>query len=348
MSFLRFFFRFPLQAHAQAIMLAFALALAAVSCSSEGAIQQILGTSAEAPVFLDCRPISSTEMVFTFSQPVRVVSLYFNEALETEAIEDGSEVKVTFTEALKEGMKITADILVENEDRNTLNVIVPFSTRNDRMPALVFNELRTEYSRPRVEFVEFLTQGPGNLGAMRLFIASFSLSKPLYEFPPTEVKAGEYIVLHLRTLEEGCVDETGPDLALSGGADAQDDARDFWLPGTVKRLRKTDALWLVDQDDRIIDAVLLSEGSDPSWSNAVIAEAADFLGTRKAWLPPSGAEAEGWIPSPADAVSSAGATVTRTVCRDQNLTPERRAGNWYIAATSNATPGKPNSTKRHN
>ena len=315
------------------------LVLSACSCSTESGIQQILGTRAEAPVFLDCHPVSSTEIVFKFSRPVKVVSLNFDIALGTKSIENGREVKVTLTQPAGEGQKITADLLVEDADRNTLNVIVPFKARNDRMPALVFNELRTEYSKPKVEFVEFLVLGQGNLGALRLFIAGYSLVKPVYEFSPVEVQAGEFVVLHLRTLEEGCVDETGSNLALSGGAEVLDVARDLWLPGNKKMIHKTDALWLLDQDDRIIDAVLLSETCDTEWNkkDAATASAAEFFGREKAWSP-----------NPADAIMTGGTTTTRTICRDETIPPARRAANWYITATSSATPGKQNNPKRYN
>jgi len=322
----------------------------AFSCSTGGDIQQILGTSAEAPVFEDCRPISSTEIVFRFSLPVRVVSLDFDPALEAESIEDGQEVKVTFAQPLEEGSKITADILVEDSDKNSLNVIVPFRARNDRMPALVFNELRTEYTKPKVEFMEFIVPENGNLGAMRLFIAGYSLSKPVYEFQPAEVKAGEYLVLHLRSIEEGCVDETGQDLALSGGTEASKDARDLWISGSAKLFHKTDALWLMDQDDRIIDAVLLCESPAAEWSakDRNIAAAAEFLARNGAWLPPSGETPdEDWIPGPTDAINSTGTTLTRTICRDETLSAERRAANWYITANSGASPGKANNPKRY-
>ena len=332
------------------------MVFSACSCSTEGGMQQILGVRAEAPVFLDCRPVSSTELVFRFSQPVRVVSLNFDSELETESIEDGREVKVTFARSPGEGRKITADILVEDSGRNTLNVIVPFRARNDRMPVLVFNELRFDYSgsnNNRVEFVEFKVLEAGNLGAMRLFIAHQSLTTPFYEFPPAEVKAGEYIVLHTRTVEEGCVDETAGALDLSKGVDAQAGARDFWIPGSKKLLHNTNGLWLLNQDDGIIDALLLSETADLGGVSAALsktfAAAADFLGGKKAWLSLSGGVIpEDWIPSPADAVHTKGTSNTKTLCRDEALPPERRAGNWYITATSNATPGKANSTKRVN
>jgi len=321
------------------------LVFSACSCSSDGDIQQILGLNVEAPVFLDCRPVSSTEVVFSFSKPVRVTSLNFDSVLEVQSIDEGREVKVSFARPLDGGQRITADILVEDSGRNTLNVIVPFRARNDRMPTLIFNELRTEFSRPRVELVEFFAPEAGNLGAMRLFIAGHSLSKPVYEFPPVEVNAGEYIVLHLRTIGEGSVDETGTNLALSGGTDAQDAARDFWISGSSKLLHRTSALWLMDQDDRIIDAVLLCE-NPADWGRNNSAAAAEFLARNGAWLPADG-ESAGWIPGPADAVAARGTTATRTICRDESIPPAPRAGNWYIAATGNATPGRENNTRRH-
>ena len=330
------------------------LVISACSCATEGDFQQILGTKATAPVFLDCRPVSATEIVFSFTQDVRVVSLYFDADVETGSIAEGREVTVTLAKPLEEGKKITADILVEDSGRNSLNVIVPFRSRNDRMPAMVFNELRFDYSSSnnnKVEFVEFKTLESGNLGAMRLYIAHQSLSNAFYEFPPAEVKAGEYVVLHLRSLDERCADETGADLGFCKAVDAQAGARDFWVPGSKKSLHKTNGLWLLDQDDRVIDALLLSDSADPGSFTAAFsktfAAAAEFLGGKKSWLPPEGAAGEGWVPNPGSAAVTLGTTNTRTLCRDETIPPARRAANWYITATSSATPGLPNNPKRH-
>jgi hypothetical protein len=94
----RFFSRFAL-----VLCLSFGIAsfvFAAVSCSTEGVLRDIIGTSAEAPVFLDCRPVSPTEMVFRFSTPVQVASLFFNPVQTVEIVENGGEVSVTFNKAL--------------------------------------------------------------------------------------------------------------------------------------------------------------------------------------------------------------------------------------------------------
>jgi len=321
------------------------LALLAWSCSGEGNIHQILAASSHAPVFLDFTPVSPTEVTFSFSKSVQVTSINFYPDLELDSVQGGYEVIVHFAEPLQAGQRITADILVEDSDRNTLNVIVPFRARNDRMPAMIFNEMRTEFARPRVEFVEFIALEAGNLGAMRLFIAAHSLTTPVYEFPPAEVEAGEYIVLHLRTIDESSIDETGTDLALSGGNEALDTARDFWVPGSSKLLHRTSALWLMDQDGRIIDAVVLCE-NPADWGRNNSAAAAEFLAREGAWLPATG-DSAGWIPGPADAIATRGTTATRSISRDQSIPPEPRAGNWYVTATGNSTPGGENSTRRH-
>jgi hypothetical protein len=102
----------------------------------------------------------------------------------------------------------------------------------------------------------------------------------------------------------------------------------------------------MDQDDKIIDAILLSENSDANWKSDKIAEAASFFGKEKAWLPSNGDTAE-WSPGPSDAVIAAGTTNTRTICRVETPLAKPCAGNWYITANSSATPGKPNNPKRY-
>jgi hypothetical protein len=203
--------------------------------------------------------------------------------------------------------------------------------------------LRTEYANPKAEFVEIKTLSAGNLGALRLFIAGMGMDEPVFEFPPTEVAAGEYLVAHLRTLDPASVNETGPDLALSGGAEALPDARDFWVPEAVKRLRKTDAVLLLDQEDKALDGALLSENPDNAWAKEDLDRAAKLLAAQGAWQSAGGSQS----PSPRDAILTKGATATRTICRDEAAEDTNTAADWLIVATSQASPGKPNSDKRY-
>jgi hypothetical protein len=159
-----------------------------------------------------------------------------------------------------------------------------------------------------------------------------------------EVEAGEYLLIHLRTLDQNSLDETGDDPDLSPGSEAVPGARDFWVPSAAKRLRKTDAVLLLDQDDRVLDAVLLTENPEAPWNRDGLDRAAEILGAQGAWLPREGG---GRNPGPQDGVISKGTTATRTICRDEAKEDSGAAGDWYIAATSQATPGRPNSLKRY-
>lgn len=320
------------------------LLYSACSNSAESAIQQVLGISAEAPVFLECKAISATEISFRFSLPVKVLSLNFDPPLAVASITEGDMVQVQLNREVNAGERITTDILVEDAYKNTLNVLVPFKARNDRLPSFMITELRTEYSKPKAEFVEIKTLTAGNLGALRLFIASNGIDIPVFEFPPVEVRAGEYVVIHLRSLEAEIMNETGVNLNASKGTEAFSESRDFWVPDTKKWLRKTDAVFFMDQDDKVLDAVVLSETPDSWGSKQEVAQAVELLAKQGAW---SGSSKNNGSPGPADAVATKAATVTRTICRDERITDSNRATNWYITGTSGATPGKPNNAKRY-
>jgi hypothetical protein len=317
------------------------------SCVSDGteAAGQILGKSSEAPVFISCKAVSETEIDFEFSLPVKVTSLHFSPVIQADSIENGRTVRVSFRAGLGPGERVTADLLAEDDNGNTLNVLVPFRTRNGKLPSLLINELRTEYSKPKCEFIELKTLEAGNLGAMRVFIAGNYKAPLVYEFPSIQVAKGEYITLHLRTTEEGSNrDELGNNLNYSGGADSSPTARDLWIPGNSELLHKTDAVYLLDQDDRVIDAVMFSENADPLWSKVYFAEAAEFLYNAAAWKSP-----DNKICDPSKAVQSARTSTSRTICRDETLGKDSgTATDWYITVNSGATPGKPNNTKRFN
>jgi hypothetical protein len=318
------------------------------ACSTEAALQDILGGSTEAPVFLACRALSPRDVAFQFSRPVTLSSLRFDPPLTVEAAAQGDTVAVTLETPLEGGVRVVADMVVEDYSGNTLNVLVPFRSRNEEIPPLIITEVRTEYSKPKVEFVEFKTLAAGDLGALRLFIAGVSLETPVFEFPPARVGAGEYGVVHLRSLDPESRDETAGDpgeTPYSKDNEALAEAWDFWVPGAAKRIKKTDAVFFMDQDDRIIDAVLLSENADPWWNAEYMVRAAELLGTQAAWAGETAAS--GQIPGPDIAASSKNTTVTRSISRDETIPDSNSAADWYITAASNATPGKANSTKRY-
>jgi hypothetical protein len=329
------------------LFLLFGICFAFGSCSTEESAPTavMLGGSSQAPVFIGCRAVSDDEIDFEFSQPVKVTSLRFEPALEIISIEDGSTVRVKFDESLGPGTLITADLLAEDAKRNTINVLVPFRSRNNRMPSLVINEIRTENTKPKCEFIEFKTLTAGNLGGMRVFIHgnTNAAKQTIYEFSPVEVKANDYLVLNLRTVEENCKDEYGENLSESGGANSSPTGRDFFIPGNSVKLHKSaTAIYVLDQDDKALTAVMISDSSEPWWAKDYLAQAAEFLFIQDAWK-----SADGSICGPADAVRSTGTTNTRTICRDESKINTNTVTDWYVTANSSATPGKENNPKRY-
>lgn len=316
------------------------------ACSTEAALQQILGSSVQSPVFYGSAAGTDGGISFSFSTPVTLGSAYFDPPLELESCiasaegENGGKLTFYFSSDLPGGSKVTADILAEDRQGNTLNVLVPFRTRNTQVPRLIINEIRTENSnmstdKPRTEFVELLMLSGGNLGALRLFAAGNKsgkgLESPIMEFPPVMVAAGEYVIVHCRTLpsQPDCLDETGSNLGASGGYEATP-ARDFWIPGSAARIHNTDVIFVMDQDDTVIDGVVLCEKED-AWKNDIV-PAARLLVEQGMW---NGGD-------PAQAVSTVNATPTRTVNRSQSAA--RSAAGWYVKASGsgNESPGAPN------
>ena len=283
--------------------------------------------------------ISETEIEFDFSAPVIFVSFSVNPVLEIDTIEEGIAVKVYFYENLKPGQKLAINFCAEDEFGQTVNKSINTQIENNRVPHLLINELRTEYSKPRVEFIEFKMITGGNLGGLKVFIAGNYKEPMVFEFLPVEVAEGEYVVLHLRTLEEVSVNEYGSDLGESGGTDSSPSARDFWIPGSVKLLHKTDAVYISGQNGQVLDAVMISETPDTRWQKDYLGETAEFLFRCGAWQTP-----EGTICSPAEAVSTAEikTAATRSISRDEKAEDTNTAADWFTAGTGGATPGKPN------
>jgi hypothetical protein len=330
------------------LLLGVSILLGSCSTPETPGASPVTGGSSSALLYLSCRAVSQDEVEFEFSRSVTIKYLNFEPELSVDSIENGSTVKIKFKEKPESGKLINANLLAEDERKNTLNVLVSFRTRNDRMPKLVINEICTENATAaagkKEEFIEFKMKSAGNLGAMRVVINSNTAAakQTVYEFSPVEVKKDEYMVLHLRTYNKESKDEYGNSLDESIGVNASPTARDFWIPEETKLLHKTAMIYVLDQDDNVLDAVMISENPDSWWTKDYFAETAEYLFNKGAWK-----SADGNICSPQDAVASGKTTNTRTICRDETVDDSNSAKDWYITDTSNATVGKPNSVKRY-
>lgn len=326
------------------LLLGVIIALGSCTTGDGASTSLFLRGSSQALLFYGVKAVSEREIEFDFSAPVTIKHLITEPKLSIASIEGGNTVRVKLEAGVEPGIMITADILAEDQHRNTINVLVSFRSRNNRMPQLVINELRTENSSPRSEFIEFKMMSDGNLGAMRVFILGNTNAsrQTIYEFRPAEVKKNDYVVLHLRTVDENSVDEYNGKKDESGGRDSSPTAWDFWLPGNSKLIHKeASVVYVLDQDDKVLSAVMISTEPLTWWSKEYFAEAAEFLFSQGAWK-----SAEGKIPSPADAIRSTGTTNTRTINRDETVKNTNTAADWYVTVTSGLTPGRQNNQNR--
>jgi len=208
---------------------------------------------------------------------------------------------------------------------------------------LEINELYTEYSgkTKHAEYIEFKALQSGNLNGLSLHIM-YNAKKPfIYYFPAVDVALGEYITLHLRTLENNCIDELEDDLSLSDGVDSCPTARDLWVSGSVKSLHKTDIVYLQDEYGRILNAVIMYETPGNTWNKnqAHFAEIAENLFYAGVWK-----SADGEKPTPLDAVdtSSIKTSTTKSVSRYEGQENTHTSNDWYVTAANSVSPGQPN------
>jgi hypothetical protein len=229
----------------------------------------------------------------------------------------------------------------EIEEPETPEVIPPV-VEPPTNALLVINELRTEImlSAKRAEYIEFKVMQTGNLNGINLNIMNNAKNPFVYNFPAINVSLGEYITLHLRTLENNCKDELGDNLALSGGTDSCPTARDLWVEGSVKYLYKTDIVYLEDEGGNVMDAVVLSEKPSSAWGKdySHFAEIEEFLFYEGAWK-----AANGSMPTPLDVVdtSSIKTATVKSVCRYEGRENSNTAGDWYVTSVG-TTPGLAN------
>ena len=208
---------------------------------------------------------------------------------------------------------------------------------------LEINELQTELSTivKHAEYIEFKVTQSGNLDGVSFHIMYEANNHFIYNFPAVDVSSGEYITLHLQTLESVCVNELGENLSLSSGNESCHTARDLWVSGTAELLHKTDIVYLQDVNGRFIDAIILNEKPSETWNKnqAHFAEITEKLFIAGMWR-----SVDGTQPTPYDAVntSTIGTSIHKSVSRHKDRENSHTATDWYIAEAGYSTPGLAN------
>ncbi len=259
------------------------------------------------------------------------------------------EYSLTFPFETEAHLQYILSGTVKDDIGSTLSFTLSFSGYNSRVPRMIFSEISTEYSKPRTEFVEIYILEDGNLAGVVLHSASDGIDKD-YVFPSVEVKKGERVVLHMRTIEEGAVNELGSDITLSNTKLSSPEGRDIYISGTETRLSKNDVLLLRERfNGTLLDAVAYVDGIKEDWPKDAMFEYVIEAIYGGLW------EEEALV---SFASNIEYITATRTFCRQnvieiaenfnqgQTLFPYKKE-DWIIVATSNLSPGKENSTNAY-
>ncbi len=319
-----------------------ALGLLVTGCMLERETVSMWGAGIKSPELISIRMEGPAGLTGEFSGPVRVTgSRVFSPSLAEEgvAVSSGegpsSTVLFTLPDGLVPGEKASLTGFVEDERGNSLGFIAPFIVFNERVPAMLINEVRTAYSKPKVEFVEILVLSDGNVAGAELGNAA-NEKVPGYTFPSAEVRAGEYIVVHFRSVEAGLVDEAHA-LDESGGTEALGTARDFWDSQDRAPLKPTNVLTLRARPlGPILDALLLCESRYEDWPTDELRRAAAEAASSGAWGP------DGNVGSAVPSDVPKKMTLTRTCGRDSDSRDTGTAADWRVCADRKATPGSVN------
>ena len=306
-----------------------------ISCTLTPEGISILSGNYESPKFLELKVNSENSLQLLFSTSINLENLKIyplgeNQELQVESKNLGEGLwQIDASSDFDCRKKYLIEGYVLDQRGNSLYFKDSFIGFNGRVPKVVINEIRTEYSKPKVEFIELKVLSEGNLGGMELVVASDGEEKS-YVFPAIEVKTDELVVLHFRKIEDGCIDEIENYKELSTATESTSSV-DLWIENTSARIGKSDVILLKNKrQGEIVDSVLYMESSASSWKTPFLSECAELA-----------LASESWIGNP---VISDGVTATRTLSR---VNFNKDASAWIVTATSKASPGKENSTQAY-
>ncbi|MCR4713399.1 MAG: hypothetical protein K5751_03360 [Treponemataceae bacterium] len=356
------------------VVTAICFPVTAASCKINPEGITIIGGDYSSPKLLDFIVAGSDSLKLVFSDEIVLDYLYISPSSASEAefecskismtsadldktnVENGVEYTLHMPEKTECGKEYVLFAEAEDKKGNTLSFSTAFYGYNEMVPKIILSEVRTEASKPKPEFVELYCLSGGNTGGMILEIAYNKTSSYKYTLPAAEVCAGEYIVIHLRRYDDQkafCIDETDSEpssLSASTATDSCPGSRDFWLNENAKVIGKTSVIMLWERSrGRMLDALLIAESGKENWQAAIVGEAAQSAFLADIWIDGD---------SVSNAVCSDKVTATRTVSR-QNIAQLAAdvasedflwpvpvfASDWIVVATSQATPGKENSSK---
>ena len=226
---------------------------------------------------------------------------------------------------------------VSDTKHSVLDFALPFEGANTHPAKLRITEIRPLYSsKPKSEFIEFIVMKSGNLAGITITNVG-DKQNPHYRFPAAEVSAGETVVYHWRSVEEGIRAELTVK-TISGGTQACSTARDFWGPHTSIPKRNANVILIrTGLDGDIQDAILYctekefaKRGATPAWNDEELVREAESAVASGAWQGDAVLKAAVIVPIPA----------SKSLVRNAKTTINK-ADSWTLRNSKAVTMGKP-------
>ena len=340
---------------AAALVLSVTLSVIPSGCRTSIEGVEFLDGDFSVPQIVGMEVAGSKTVSVDFSRSVSVSHVHLEDADGNEEpvsavpCDENSRVDFVMDRSMEIGKKYVLDAMLEDERGNSVTVSVDFLGYNDRVPVLALSEIRikNKSKSDKSEFVEIYALSSGNLSGLELVSASDGDAKK-YSFPAIEVSAGEYIVVHMRNGDSGCVDELGKNLSLASTSDSSPSARDLFAQNESEGRFATSADIIAIRNGpsgKVLDVFVYADSAKPNAWNESVETFASLVNGSGLWVDGSG--------NPACSVEGAFATSSlnresHTACRRnvQNLSPEgfvSGASQWYeVSATKEQTPGRRN------
>lgn len=330
-------------------------ALCPISCKATDEGLQLLRGDYAAPVLESYAAESALRVSLTFSERVTITGAvitraapFSNGAVSAEqdgfspiaASGEAGGISVTVSysgdgktaiaeaaESLEAGVRYALYGEAKDENGNTLTFSVPFIGFNGHMPRAVISGVHPQFASAsnggyaKCEFVELYALTNGNTAGLAIQSAADGSGRA-FTLPAAEVRSGDVIVVHLRTKGEGCVSETGDNIALSSGWYTSSVVRDIWSPNEKACLGdKEDTLMLVNSfTGDVLDAVVYAPSESTAWSNENVKKAAENIAAQGFWK----------SALPGDAASTDGLTASKMLKRSGCIALRRAAENGTL------------------
>lgn len=343
------------------LLFAVTFSVCPMSCRSSVENLELLSGDFSVPKITKFCATSSNSARIDFSREVELknTELFLSDEISSlgnvECKYEENSVLLEFQNETAIGIDYKVEGMAFDSAGNSLTFSVPFKGFNSNPAKVIITELRNAYGTKtskgekvhRSEFVELYVLKDGNLSGLEV-VSAANGDKTKFVLPAVEVKEGDYVTLHMRTIVaegldgEGMHNELGDNLKISTHEDSCDTARDLWSECTKKPFAASDIVVLRNSNNsEILDAVVFAKSDCTEWKKG-ISDFASIVSESGIWQ--GGASIE-------NAVCCDYASATRSLSRKnlKEAISSYKKGQpivngkdcWIVAKT--ATPGYKNS-----